>query len=103
MTIRTVRPKKLFLALMVATISVLGVVQGAQSTTPGANGLIVYGQEVAPDHYQLFTIRPDEVGVGREQDRLPVGRPVVLDRDLPGVRGDLVETAAVRPHGEERL
>jgi Tol biopolymer transport system component len=58
-------PKKLLACLFVALASILSVVQGAESTTPGANGLIAYGQEVAPDHYQLFTIRPD--GSGRQQ------------------------------------
>jgi Tol biopolymer transport system component len=35
---------------------------GATATPPGRNGLIVYGQEFRPEHFQLFTIRPDGSG-----------------------------------------
>jgi Tol biopolymer transport system component len=49
------------LAVLVALVSA-GV---AMSTSRGANGLIVYAQEVGPDHYQLWTIRPDGSGVKR--------------------------------------
>jgi Tol biopolymer transport system component len=112
MTIRTVRPKKLFLALMVATISVLGVVQGAQSTTPGANGLIVYGQEVAPDHYQLFTIRPD--GSGRRQvtrgaasslnaDWAPSGRSLVYELDRSGTADTAGIAVATATGAKQRI
>ncbi|HEU4971187.1 MAG TPA: hypothetical protein VFT35_04530 [Gaiellaceae bacterium] len=72
---RNVRPNKLFLALMVAAVSVLGVAQGAQSTTPGRNGLIVYAQELRPEHYQLFTIRPDGSGVKQITHVVNAGNP----------------------------
>jgi Tol biopolymer transport system component len=58
----------------------------ALSTTRGANGLIVYGQEVNPDHYQLFTIHPDGSGLKRirikgsttNPDWSPDGRSIVF-------------------------
>ena len=46
------------LAVVVALIAALG----ATATPPGRNGLIVYAQELRPEHYQLFTIRPDGSG-----------------------------------------
>ena len=51
-----------FLALA-AIPSVLATSGGA--TTRGKNGLIVYAVELQPEHFQLFTIRPD--GSGRKQ------------------------------------
>ena len=47
------------LALGTAALVVLIAATGATATPPGRNGLIVYGQELRPEHYQLFTIRPD--------------------------------------------
>ena len=52
---------------------------GATATPPGRNGLIVYAQELRPEHYQLFTIRPDGSGVKRSPTsstrRIPTGLP----------------------------
>ena len=53
------------LALGTAVIVALIAALGATATPPGRNGLIVYSQELRPEHYQLFTIRPD--GSGRKQ------------------------------------
>jgi Tol biopolymer transport system component len=44
--------------ILVALIAALG----ATATPPGRNGLIVYAQELRPEHHQLFTIRPDGSG-----------------------------------------
>ena len=61
------------------------------ATTPGANGLIVYAQEVA-GHYQLFTIRPDGSGANQithvragdavNPDWSPDGGKIVVELDL---------------------
>jgi Tol biopolymer transport system component len=50
------------LALGAAVVVALIAALGATATPPGRNGLIVYGQELRPEHYQLFTIRPDGSG-----------------------------------------
>jgi Tol biopolymer transport system component len=50
------------LALGTAVVVALIAAIGATATTPGRNGLIVYAQELRPEHYQLFTIRPDGSG-----------------------------------------
>jgi Tol biopolymer transport system component len=71
-------------------IAALACAGAAQSTTPGANGLIVYGQEVGPEHFELFTVRPD--GTGRRRitrgsasslnaDWAPNGRSIVYEID----------------------
>lgn len=83
--------------LLVVALAAAGA---ARSTTPGTNGLIVYGQEVGPEHSQLFTIRPD--GTGRRQitrgsasslkaDWAPNGRSIVYELD----RGATAGTAGV--------
>jgi Tol biopolymer transport system component len=60
--VRKARIAGAFLALA-AIASVLATAGGA--TTRGKNGLIVYAVELQPEHFQLFTIRPD--GSGRKQ------------------------------------
>ena len=50
------------LALGTAVVVALFAALGATATPPGRNGLIVYAQELRPEHYQLFTIRPDGSG-----------------------------------------
>jgi Tol biopolymer transport system component len=70
-------------AVVVALIAALG----ATATPPGRNGLIVYAQELRPDHYQLFTIRSDGSGVKRithvvnaaQPDWSPNGKTIVAD------------------------
>jgi Tol biopolymer transport system component len=47
----------------------------AMSTTRGTNGLIVYTQELRPDHYQLFTVRPDGSGVKQITHAVNAGNP----------------------------
>ena len=47
------------LALGAAVVVALIAALGATATPPGRNGLIVYAQELRPEHYQFFTIRPD--------------------------------------------
>ena len=95
---------KLLIGLLVGIASILSVAPSALSTTPGANGLIVYGQEVVPDHYQLFTIEPD--GSGRQQitrgapgatnpDWAPNGRTIVFGLERATTAG----IAVVAPGG----
>ena len=70
-------------AVVVALIAALG----ATATPPGRNGLIVYAQELRPDHYQLFTIRSDGSGVKQithvvnaaNPDWSPNGKTIVAD------------------------
>jgi len=47
------------LALGTAVVVALIAALVATATPPGRNGLIVYAQELRPEHYQLFTIRSD--------------------------------------------
>jgi len=99
--------KKPISAVLVAAASLLSVVPSALSTTPGANGLIVYGQEVARDHYQLFTVRSD--GSRRQQitrgaasslnpEWAPNGRSLVFELD----RGTTAGIAVGSANGSER-
>ncbi len=50
------------MALGTTVVVALAAALGATATTPGRNGLIVYAQELRPEHYQLFTIRTDGSG-----------------------------------------
>jgi Tol biopolymer transport system component len=50
------------LAVGTTVLVALTAAIGATATPPGRNGLIVYAQELRPDHYQLFTILPDGSG-----------------------------------------
>ena len=75
------------IALGLAALIALAVTSAAMSTTRGVNGLIVYAQELRPEHSQLFTIHPD--GSGRKQithvvsagnpDWSPDGRTIVAE------------------------
>jgi Tol biopolymer transport system component len=93
---------KVLVGLLAAVASILSVAPGARSTTPGTNGLVVYGQEVAPDHYQLFTIKPD--GSARRQithgasvavnpDWAPNGRTIVFGLEKANTAGIAVVAA----------
>jgi Tol biopolymer transport system component len=75
---------------LVASLVLAGVAAGAaMSTGRGANGLIVFAQEVKPDQFQLFTIHPD--GSGGKQithgdsvlnpDWSPDGKSIVFEID----------------------
>ena len=48
-----------------AFLVALAVACTAMATTRGPNGLIAYAEEKSPEHFQIFTIRPD--GSGRTQ------------------------------------
>jgi Tol biopolymer transport system component len=75
------------LALGTAALVVLIAATGATATPPGRNGLIVYAQELRPEHYQLFTIRPDGSGTkqithlfsARNPDWSPNGKTIVAE------------------------
>ena len=54
--------KERILALGITVVAALAATLSATATPPGRNGLIVYAQELRPEHYQLFTIRPDGSG-----------------------------------------
>jgi len=88
--------KKLLICLLAASAGTLSIGHSARSSTPGANGLIVYTQEVAPDHDQLFTVRSD--GTGKQQitrgaasslkaDWAPNGRSLVYELDRANTAG----------------
>ena len=99
------RPRRLArlgLLALAAVAAILSVASGARSTTNGANGLIVYAQEVAPDHYQLFTVRSD--GTGNQQitrgaasslkaDWAPNGRSLVYELDRTDTAGIALSSA----------
>ena len=75
------------LALGTAVVVALIAALGATATPPGQNGLIVYAQELRPEHYQLFTIRPDGSGTkqithlfsARNPDWSPNGKTIVAE------------------------
>ena len=75
------------LALGLAVVVALTAALGAAATPPGRNGLIVYAQELRPDHYQLFTIRPDGSGAkqithlvnAQNPDWSPNGKTIVAE------------------------
>jgi Tol biopolymer transport system component len=75
------------LALGTAVVVALVAALGATATPPGRNGLIVYAQEFRPEHYQLFTIRPDGSGAkqithlfsARNPDWSPNGKTIVAE------------------------
>ncbi len=75
------------LALGTAALVVLIAATGATATPPGRNGLIVYAQELRPEHYQLFTISPDGSGTkqithlfsARNPDWSPNGKTIVAE------------------------
>ena len=62
---RDVMRTRTYVATGVVVAASLMVVMGATATTRGPNGLIVFAQELSPERFQLFTIRPD--GTGRKQ------------------------------------
>lgn len=81
-----------------ATLLTVGT---AGATTPGKNGLIVYGQEVR-GHYRLFTIRPDGTAVKQvshvpgdalHPDWSPDGRTIVFELDGEKKAGIVVMSA----------
>ena len=63
------------LALGTAVVVALIAALGATATTPGRNGLIVYAQELRPEHYQLFTIRSDGSGAKQITHLVNVANP----------------------------
>ena len=73
------------LAVVVALTAALG----ATATPPGRNGLIVYAKELRPEHYQLFTIRPDGSGAkqvthlvtAQNPDWSPNGKTIVAEAE----------------------
>ena len=75
------------LVLVVVVVVALTVTIGATATSPGRNGLIVYAQELSPEHYQLFTVRPDGSGAAQithavnaaNPDWSPNGKTIVAE------------------------
>jgi Tol biopolymer transport system component len=82
--------RQLLVGLLIVIASILTVTPSALSTTGGANGLIVYAQELRPEHYQLFTIRPDGSGVKQithvvnavNPDWSPNGKTIVSEAEF---------------------
>jgi Tol biopolymer transport system component len=78
------------LALGTAVVVALIAALGATATPPGRNGLIVYAQELRPEHYQLFTIRPDGSGLKQithvsnaaNPDWSPNGKTIVAEVEI---------------------
>ena len=83
------------LALGTVALVALVAATAATATPPGRNGLIVYGQELRPDHSQLFTIRPDgsdatqitHVVNAGNPDWSPNGKTIVAELDAKGGAG----------------
>ena len=78
-----------------AVLVVLIAATAATATPPGRNGLIVYAQELRPDHYQLFTIRPDGSGAkqvthfvsAQNPDWSPNGKTIVAEVESKSAAG----------------
>jgi Tol biopolymer transport system component len=96
------RRKVLFLGVLVA----VGIAAASSdATTPGANGLIAYAQEVR-GAYQLFAIRPDGTGVtqiahhlqgdARVPDWSPDGKLIAFTYQTPPAFGSV---ALISPRG----
>jgi len=74
-------------ALGTAVVVGLMFAVGATATSPGRNGLIVYAQELRPEHYQLFTIGSDGTGARQithvrnaaNPDWSPSGKTIVAE------------------------
>ena len=77
------------LVLGLAVVVALTTALGATATPPGRNGLIVYAKELRPEHYQLFTIRPDGSGAkqvthlvtAQHPDWSPNGKTIVAEAE----------------------
>ena len=83
------------LVLGLAVVVALTAALGATATPPGRNGLIVYAQELRPDHYQLFTIHPDGSGAkqvthlvtAQNPDWSPNGKTIVAEVESKSAAG----------------
>jgi Tol biopolymer transport system component len=74
------------------------------ATTPGKNGLMAYAQELSPEHFQIFTIRPDGSGArqithatsAESPDWSPNGKKIVfeLERQKPFRKGIALMSAS---------
>jgi Tol biopolymer transport system component len=88
-------------AFAVVVLALIGA-GSALSTSRGTNGLIVFGQEVSPDHYQLFTIRPDGSGLERlrikgsatNPDWSPDGRSILFGLETDTRAGIAIVSAS---------
>jgi Tol biopolymer transport system component len=92
---RNVMTRGHILVLGVAAVVALVAALGAPATPAGRNGLIVYAQELRPEHYQLFTIRPDGSGTRQithlvnvaNPDWSPTGKSIVAEVESEGGAG----------------
>ena len=102
------------LALGTAAVLALVAAMGAKGTPHGRNGLIVYAQELRPEHYQLFTIRPDGSEVtqithvvnAQNPDWSANGKTIVADRTKGGAGIQLLSASGsvirnLTPKGEQ--
>lgn len=89
-------------AVIIAAVGSLA--SGGLATTPGKNGLIAYAQELSPQHFQIFTIRPDGSGArqithavsAEHPDWSPNGKKIVfeLERQKPYRKGIALMSAS---------
>jgi Tol biopolymer transport system component len=89
-------------AVIIAAVGSLA--SSGLATTPGKNGLIAYTQELSPEHFQIFTIRPDGSGARQvthatsagNPDWSPNGKKIVfeLERKSPFRRGVALMSAS---------
>ena len=93
----------LLVALVVEAALAAGAAHAGRSTASGPNGLIVYAVELKPDHYQLFTIRPDGsdpaqithgTGTSLNADWSPDGRSLAYELGQPTTSGIAVAAAS---------
>jgi Tol biopolymer transport system component len=88
----------------VITAVVGSLASGGLATTPGKNGLMAYAQELSPQHFQIFTIRPDGSGArqithavsAEHPDWSPNGKKIVfeLERQKPFRKGIALMSAS---------
>jgi Tol biopolymer transport system component len=87
-------------AVIIAAVGSLA--SGGLATTPGKNGLIAYAQELSPEHFQIFTIRPDGSGArqithamsAQNPDWSPNGNKIVFELERGASAGVALMSAS---------
>jgi Tol biopolymer transport system component len=87
-------------AVIIAAVGSLA--SGGLANTPGKNGLIAYAQELSPEHFQIFTVRPDGSGArqithavsAQNPDWSPNGNKIVFELERKASAGVALMSAS---------